>query len=92
MVQVAILEHKKEQELEDIKNTPTLLFADIGGFEETADLKFPDSIAKLTFHCIFCTHIFMVFCYHMGSTSFMVFCWIGYSYDTRFRCYFVVNT
>lgn len=74
MVQVTILEHKEEKELGDIKNAPTFLLADVRSFQETADLQFSDRIAKLAFHYIFSIHISVVFCYHMGSTSFMVFC------------------
>ena len=33
MVQVAVLEHEKQQELENIKYTPAFLFADVGLFQ-----------------------------------------------------------
>ena len=91
MVQVTVLEHEEEQELEDIKYASPFLLPNIGCFQQPADAQLLDGIAELAFHSIFGIHFFVVFCYHMDSTSFLVFCWISYLYYTRFRCYFVVN-
>ena len=60
------MEHKKEQELKDIKNVPALLFADIRGFQETADLKFPDSIAKLAFPCCIMSNLHLEVAFNMS--------------------------
>lgn len=56
MVQIAVLEYKKKQELENVKNASAFFLSDIRGFQEATDLQFPDCIAKLAFYCIFGIH------------------------------------
>jgi len=76
MVQVAVPEYKEQQELEDVKGASAFLLSDIGCFQQPADTQFLYGIAELAFHCIFGIHFPAVFCYHMDSTSFLVFCWM----------------
>lgn len=45
MVQIAVLEHEKQQELENTKHTPAFLFADVGFFSK---LLTPSSLMAFT--------------------------------------------